>query len=326
MNCPTCQNETRKRGKDRKGNQRFYCATCFKSFLEPQAKPLAGMYLPIEKAAACIALLMEGTSLRSVERLTGIDLNTLMKLLVIVGEKCEAFLDRRIQSVPVKDVECDELWCFVQMKERTLKEKIKDGFYQDDFETVEKLGDAYTFLGFERNSKLILAWHLGRRTHEDTLAFTSKLARATSDDSFQVTTDGFSPYRYAVVRDLEHKNIDFAQLTKIYAAPRDGEARYSPPVVVDILTSTIHGNPDPARICTSIVERQNLTIRMQMRRFTRLTNAFSKKWENLKAALALFFAFFNFCRKHGGINKQTPAMAAGLTDHVWSIRELLMAL
>jgi hypothetical protein len=112
----------------------------------------------------------------------------------------------------------------------------------------------------------------------------------------------------------------------VYAAPRDGEARYSPPVVVDVITSIIHGDPASARICTSIVERQNLTIRMQMRRFTRLTNAFSKKWENLKAALALFFAFYNYCRKPGGIEKQTPAMAAGLTDHVWTVRELLMAL
>src|SRR5581483_571085 len=125
MNCPTCQNETRKRGKDRKGNQRFYCATCFKSFLEPQQKPLDGMYLPIEKAAAVIALLMEGTSLRSVERLTGISLHTLLNLLVVVGEKCEAFLHNRIQNVPVDDVECDELWCFVQMKEKTLKERLK---------------------------------------------------------------------------------------------------------------------------------------------------------------------------------------------------------
>jgi transposase-like protein/IS1 family transposase len=323
MNCPTCQTETRKRGKDRKGNQRFYCAVCFKSFIEPQNKPLDGMYLPIEKAGVCIALLMEGTSLRSVERLTGISLHTLLDLLVIVGEKCEAFLTNRIQNVPVDDVECDELWCFVQMKEKTLKERLK---HEDmEWEQIEKLGDAYTFVGFERNTKLVLAWHLGRRTAEDTHTFSKKLARATGED-FQITTDGFAPYRDAIVSNLEHKGIDFAQLTKVYAAPKEEERRYSPPVVVDIITSIIHGTPAPARICTSIVERQNLTIRMQMRRFTRLTNAFSKKWENLKAALALFFAFYNFCRKHGGIEKQTPAMASGLTDHVWSVRELLAAL
>jgi transposase-like protein/IS1 family transposase len=326
MVCHNCQIEARKHGKDRKGNQRFYCASCSKSFIAAQEKPLDNMYLPIEKAAAVIALLMEGTSLRSVERLTGISLHTLLNLLVLVGEKCEAFLERYIQNVPVRDVECDEIWCFVSMKEKTLKSKIKEGYFQDDFEMAEKLGDAYTFVGFERNSKLILAWHLGHRSAEDTLKFAKKLGRATYNDSFQVTTDGFAQYRYAIVRELERKNIDFAQLIKIYAAPREGEARYSPPVVVDTQTEIIFGNPDPSRICTSIVERQNLTIRMQMRRFTRLTNAFSKKWENLKAALALFFAFFNFCRKHGGIDKQTPAMVAGLTDHVWTIRELLMAL
>lgn len=325
MNCPTCQTETRKRGKDRKGNQRFYCASCFKSFIEPQDKPLDNMYLPIEKAIQCVQQLIEGSSLRTTERITGVSLHTLLGLLVTVGEKCERLLDDRIQNVQVKDVECDELWCFVQMKEKTLKSKITEGQFQYDFETADKLGDAYTFVGFERNTKLVLAWHLGRRTNEDTLKFAKKLGRATSDDNFQITTDGFAQYRYAIVRELEHKDIDFAQLIKIYATPEGNEHRYSPPVVVATTTEIIFGNPDPARICTSIVERQNLTIRMQMRRFTRLTNAFSKKWENLKAALALFFAYYNFCRKHGGIKKQTPAMAAGLTDHVWSIQELLTA-
>jgi transposase-like protein/IS1 family transposase len=325
MNCPTCQTESRKRGKDRKGNQRFYCASCFKSFIEPQDKPLDNMYLPLDKAVQCINLLVEGCSLRTTERITGVSLRTLLNLLILAGTKCEQLLDERIANVPVKDVECDEIWCYVGMKEKTLKTKTTAGKYQDDFELLDKLGDAYTFVGFERNSKLVLAWHLGRRTNEDTLKFAKKLGRATFDDRFQVTTDGFAQYRYAIVRELEHKDIDFAQLIKHYATPEGDERRYSPPVVVDITTEVIFGNPDPARICTSIVERQNLTIRMQMRRFTRLTNAFSKKWENLRAALALFFAFYNFCRPHSSIKKQTPAMAAGLTDHVWSIQELLTA-
>src|SRR5437868_5039809 len=216
MNCPNCQSESRKHGKDRKGNQRFYCPSCSKSFIEPQSKPLDSMYLPIGKAAVCINLLVEGMSLRSVERLTGVSLHTLLDLLVIVGAKCEAFLDSHVKNVPVDDVECDELWCFVQMKEKTLKERVK---HMDniEWEQVEKLGDAYTFVGFERNSKLVLAWHLGRRTAEDTWQFSKKLARATSNDSFQITTDGFAPYRDAIVRACESKGIDFAQLTKIYA-------------------------------------------------------------------------------------------------------------
>src|SRR6185503_4590298 len=194
----------------------------------------------------------------------------------------------------------------------------------------DKLGDAYTFVGFERNTKLILAWHLGKRSAEDTRIFTKKLARATFDEKFQATTDGFSPYRYNMVRELEHKGFDYAQLIKHYATPEGNEHRYSPPVVVATTSEVIFGEPDPGRICTSIVERQNLTIRMQMRRFTRLTNGFSKKWENLKSALALFFAYYNFCRPHSSIRtrtikKRTPAMASGLTDHVWSISELLAA-
>jgi len=222
MNCIFCQSAAKKNGKDINGNQRYRCNACTKTFSDQQDKPLGKMYLPIEKAMVCISLLMEGTSLRSVERLTGININTLMKLLVVVGQKCEAFLDSHVKNVPVDDVECDELWCFVQMKEKTLKERVK---YMDniEWEQVEKLGDAYTFVGFERNTKLVLAWHLGRRTAEDTWQFSKKLARATSNDGFQITTDGFAPYRDAIVRALEGKGIDFAQLTKVYAAPRDGE-------------------------------------------------------------------------------------------------------
>jgi transposase-like protein/IS1 family transposase len=320
MTCHNCKVEARKHGKDRKGNQRYYCPSCSKSFVDSQENILDGMYLPTETAALCIALLVEGNSLRSTERLTGVSLPTLLKLLVVAGEKCEKFLESRIKNVPVKDVEADELWCFVGCKEKTKNKK-----QWDDYELERSMGDAYTFVGFERNTKLVLAWHLGRRTFNDTWKFTKKLADATADHSFQVTTDGFASYRDTIVHELGHKQIDFAQLIKVYATPQDDSHRYSPPVVVDIISNVIHGNPDPKRICTSIVERQNLTIRMQMRRFTRLTNAFSKKWENLKAALALFFAFYNFCRPHSSIKKQTPAMASGLTDHVWSIQELLAA-
>jgi transposase-like protein/IS1 family transposase len=324
MVCHNCQIEARKHGKDRKGNQRYYCGSCSRAFIEAQDKPLDNMYLPLESAALAIALLVEGNSLRSTERLTGININTLMKLLVTAGEKCEALLSDRIKGIEVKDVECDEIWCFVQMKEKTLKAQSQKLTNQFGTDHVDKLGDAYTFVGFERHSKLVVAWHLGRRSASDTWEFCKKLARATFDENFQVTTDGFSPYKWHMIKELEHKNFDFAQLIKKYAAPEGEERRYSPPVVVGTTTDIIFGNPDPDRICTSIIERQNLTIRMQMRRFTRLTNAFSKKWENLKAAVALFFAFYNFCRPHSSIKKQTPAMAAGLTDHAWTIHELLM--
>ncbi len=287
MKCPNCQSESRKHGKDRKGNQRFYCPSCSKSFIEAQDKALEGMYLPLDKAEKAVQLLIEGCSLRSTERITGLDLNTILKLLVVVGSKCEQFLENHIKDVPVKDVECDELWCFVGMKEKT---KGKKRLQWESYEQERSIGDAYTFVAIESNTKLILTWHLGRRTFDDTWAFTKKLADATADHGFQITTDGFAPYRDTIIHELGHKQIDFAQLIKVYATSQDDEHRYSPPVVVDIITNVIYGNPNPWRICTSIVERQNLTIRMQMRRFTRLTNAFSKKRENLRAALALFFA------------------------------------
>ncbi len=327
MKCHTCNNEAKKHGTDRKGTPRYRCETCSKTFIERQDLPLEGMYLPLDKAVQCIQQLIEGSSLRSTQRITGIDINTIMKILVIAGERCEKFLENRIKDVPAKDVECDELWCFVGMKEKT---KGKKRLQWDSYEQERSMGDAYTFVAIESNTKLILTWHLGRRTFDDTWAFTKKLDTATADASFQVTTDGFAPYRDTIMHELGHKQIDFAQLIKVYATSQDEEHRYSPPVVVDTISNIISGNPNPWRICTSIVERNNLTIRMQMRRFTRLTNAFSKKRENLKWALALFFAYYNFCRPHSSVKtedvkKRTPAMASGLTDHVWSIKELLAA-
>jgi IS1 family transposase len=183
-------------------------------------------------------------------------------------------------------------------------------------------GDAYTFVAIERNTKLILTWHLGRRTAGDTEAFTEKLNEATAG-RFQLTTDGFKGYIGAVDYSLGTR-VDFAQLVKVYASPRDGEQRYSPAEVVEAVPVPRIGNPDFSRICTSHIERQNLTMRMHIRRLTRLTNAFSKKWENLKAALAVYFCWYNFCRIHQTL-RTTPAMAAGLTGTVWSLRQMIEA-
>jgi IS1 family transposase len=203
------------------------------------------------------------------------------------------------------------MWGFVAMKE-----KAKGNLYK----AADTLGDAYTYVAMERNSKLILAWHLGKRNKQDTLAFILKLRRATAG-KFQLTTDGWPSYPDAIER-VFGSEIDYAQLVKVYAASRDGEQRYSPAEVVDVEVVPRAGMPDYERICTSHIERQNLTMRMQIRRLTRLTNAFSKKWENLQAAVALHFAYYNFCRVHSSL-RVTPAMEAGLTDHVWTIAELL---
>lgn len=313
MTCHNCQIEAKKFGKDRKGNQRFKCNTCKKTFQEPKEKPLGAMYLPLDKAVLCLQLLVEGNSLRSTERITGVSLHTLLDLLILVGEKCERLLNDKIKGLPVRDVQADEMWGYVGMKEKT-----KKAYGVDD----DTLGDAYTFVAIERHTKLVIAWHLGRRNVRDTVAFTEKIYEAT-EGRFQLTTDGFAAYPDAVAYSLGTR-VDFAQLIKIYGQQPQGggEHRYSPAEVVEALPKPMWGNPVPDRISTSYVERQNLTMRMMMRRLTRLTNAFSKKWENLRAALALHFAYYNFCRIHKTI-RCTPAMEAGITKSVWTLKDLL---
>lgn len=255
--------------------------------------------------------MLEGNSIRSTERITGLDRTTIARLLVLAGERCEKLLADTIQNLHVRDVEADEIWGFVGMKERA-----KANLYN----AADTLEDAYTYVAMERNSKLILAWHLGKRNKQDTLAFIVKLRRAT-EGKFQLTTDGWPSYPDAVERVLG-SDIHYAQLVKVYAASRDGEQRYSPAEVVDVEVVPRAGMPEYERICTSHIERQNLTMRMQIRRLTRLTNAFSKKWENLRAAVALHFAYYNFCRVHSSL-RVTPAMEAGITDHVWTIEDLV---
>lgn len=214
----------------------------------------------------------------------------------------------------MRDVQADEIWAYVKMKEKT---KVRRGIGDNE------IGDAYTFVGIERHTKLVLAWHLGRRDYADTFEFTEKLYRATGTH-YQLTTDGFKPYINAVVHSLGARNVDFAQLIKVYAHPNPDEHNYSPPKVIKTVSVEVYGTPDSDRICTSHVERANLTMRMQMRRFTRLTNGFSKKWENLKAMLALYFAYYNFCRVHSTI-RVTPAMESGLTNRIWTLKELISA-
>jgi IS1 family transposase/transposase-like protein len=311
MTCHDCKSLARKFGKNKQGKQRFYCNTCRRAFIERQETLRDDLRLPLDRALQCLHMLLEGCSLRSVSRLTGVHKQTIMDMLVIAGERCEKLMRDRIKGVAVKDVEADEIWGFVGCKNR---HKLYKGI------TDPKLGDAYTFVGIERNTKLILAWHLGERGMEDTEAFTEKLNEATSG-YFQLTTDGFRPYENAVSYSLGTR-VDYAMLIKVYAANPDGEQKYSPPVVIETATKIMIGDPDPSRICTSIVERSNLSIRTSVRRLTRLTNAFSKKWEHLKAMLALYFAYYNFCRIHSSI-RCTPAMESGITSHVWELRDLV---
>ena len=270
------------------------------------------MYLPVEKAELVLRLLLEGNSVSSVERITEVHHTTIFKLLVLAGEKCERLLGKKIRNLPVKDVQADEIWSFIGKKE-------KARMPGDD----PNLGDAYCFVGIERHSKLVLNFALGRRNQATTDIFIEGLRLATGAQNFQITTDGFQPYVSAIENTLSDR-VNFAQLIKVYRASVADEARYSPAEVVSTERVPVIGDPDPKRICTSHVERQNLSMRMGIRRFTRLTNAFSKKWENHWAALALWFGFYNFCRVHKTL-RVTPAMQAKIADHVWSVRELLEA-
>jgi IS1 family transposase len=268
------------------------------------------MTVPIDKALLALQLLIEGTSVRSTERITGLHRDTILRVLVVAGQKCEALLGPLIINVPVKDVQLDEIWGFVRKKEKALEPGDDPNF-----------GDAYTFVAIERHTKLVLNFALGKRNQATTDIFVEGLRGATASQNFQVTSDGFIPYVSAIDTTLSDR-VDFAQLIKVYRATPEGERRYSPAEVVSTEVVPVLGNPERERICTSHIERQNLTMRMQIRRLTRLTNGFSKKWENLWAALCLHFAYYNFCRVHRTI-RVTPAMEAGLTDRVWTLAELL---
>ena len=310
MTCEACNVNCQRFGKHRNGLSRFRCPNCKKTCTEAHSRVLDSMYIPQDKAVLALKLLLEGNSLRSTERITDLNINTLMSLLVKAGDRCQTLMISKIHDLKVQDVEADEIWGFVGKKE---------GHKSDD--DGAEVGDAYMFVGMERSTKLVLAYHLGKRTAKATDAFIGKLAYATSKDRFQLTTDGFQPY-ISAVKMLLRDRVDFAQLIKVYGAPRDGEQRYSPATVVDSVPVEIMGRPVMDKICTSHIERQNLSIRMGMRRMTRLTNGFSKKWENLEFAYALWFAYYNFCRVHKTL-RVTPAMEAGIENHVWTIAELI---
>ena len=318
MTCHNCKIEAVKAGKGRKGVQRYKCQQCKRRFTEQRDKLFGNMYLSEEKALLVLHMLVEGTSIRSIERLLDIQKKTIVSLLLFAGERCEQLMDRMMRKVKVSDLQLDETWTFVRMKEKT---KTRKGL------TSDHLGDAYCFVAFERDSKLIPAWHLGRRTAIDTAAFTEKIFKAVdgTKGKIQITTDGFDAYPDALNESLGTRS-SYAQLVKVYQAltPEEDDHKYSPSKIKEATATEFWGNPDAERICTSHVERQNLNFRTAMRRYTRLTIGFSKKWENLKAALALYFAYYNFCRIHSSI-RCTPAMEAGITKSVWTLKDLLTA-
>jgi transposase-like protein/IS1 family transposase len=294
--------------------QRWKCQQCGKRFADAQEKVLEGeTRLPKEKVLLILHLLVEGNSIRSAARIADVEKRTVINLMLTAGEHCERLLETHIRNVKVTDVQADEIWTFVQKKE---------GHKRPSEASAREIGDAYTFIGIERHTKLILAWHLGKRDQVATDDFISKLRTATADSRFQISTDGFRPYIYAIDSGLSDR-VDYSQVVKLYGKPEDGrEARYSPGEVTEIKKTPVLGNPDMKRSCTSHIERQNGSLRQWCKRLTRLTYAFSKKWENLQSALALHFAYYNFVRIHSAL-RVTPAMAAGVTDRTWSLEDLI---
>ena len=234
----------------------------------------------------------------------------MLRALVLAGERCERVLDSAIHDVHAEQIQADEIWSFVYCKQKHVK--------GDD----SVIGDQYTWVALDRQSKLVLSYKIGKRTATNAYHFISNLAQRIHG-RIQLTTDGFVPY-VGAVKDIFGADIDFAQLVKIYAGNEADRERYSPSECIGAVPKVITGDPDPEMVCTSHVERSNLSMRTFLRRMTRLCLGFSKKLENLKAAVALYFAWYNFVRVHGTL-RVTPAMEAGLTDHVWTLEELLTA-
>jgi IS1 family transposase len=273
--------------------------------------------LSTERRAAIVRALVEGNSIRATARMTGTSKNTVLKLLVDLGELCSVYQDHKLRNIAAKRVQCDEIWSFAGAKQKQV-----DG-------GAKGAGDVWTWTAMDADSKLMICWLVGQRSAWFARTFIADLAGRLAN-RVQLSTDGLNFYRAAVEAAFKWDGVDYAMLVKSYESPTEaGQGRYSPPVCVAAEKVWVMGSPDYDHVSTSYVERQNLTMRMGMRRFTRLTNAFSKKVANHAHAVALHFMHYNFCRAHTTLTKAhphryptTPAMAAGLTDHVWTVEEV----
>jgi len=271
--------------------------------------------LSLDRQAQVIKVLCEGNSIRSTARITGTAINTVVKLLKEVGLACLDYQDRVMHELTCNKLQCDEIWSFVYSKAKNVPEEHSGKF---------GYGDVWTFTAIDADTKIVPSWYVGLRTADCAFDFISDL-KARLANRVQLTTDGHKMYLEAVEA-VFGSEIDYAQLVKLYGQELEAEKRYSPAKCLGAEKQVIQGNPDKRAISTSYVERQNLTMRMSMRRFTRLTNAFSKKIDNHILALALYFMHYNFVRPHKSLANpypRTPAMAAGLTNHIWTIEEII---
>src|SRR5450830_1447628 len=268
--------------------------------------------LPVAKRVQILSMLVEGSSLRSISRVCGVSINTVTKLLVDAGTVCAAFHAANVKDVKAKRIQCDEIWSFCYAKNKNVPTaKRKDVAY----------GDVWTWTGLDADSKLIVSWMVGGRDSDYAMGLMDDL-RSRLANRVQLTCDGHKAYLEAV-EGAFGGDVDYAMLVKIFgASPESMKGRYSPAECTGIRKERIEGNPDPKHVSTSYAERQNLTMRMHMRRFTRLTNAFSKKFENHMHMVALYTVWYNFVKQHKTLKGISPAMAAGLSETLWSMTDL----
>jgi IS1 family transposase len=267
--------------------------------------------LSIERKTQVISALIEGNSIRATSRMTGVAKGTILRLLAEVGSACAKYQDEHLRNLPCKRIQCDEIWSFCYAKEKNVPSKMRGQF---------GFGDIWTWTAICADTKIVPSFFVGLRDAGCAYHFMNDLAGRLKN-RVQLTTDGHKAYLTAV-EEAFGADIDYAMLMKLFGASSDKDGRYSPPECTGTVVNEVAGNPDPKYISTSYAERQNLTMRMSMRRFTRLTNGFSKKVENLMYAVALHFMYYNFARIHQTL-RVTPAMEAGLTDHVWTIEEMI---
>jgi len=270
--------------------------------------------LSTQERAQIVSALVEGNSLRAISRMTGASKVTILKLLADLGKACAEYQEKALRNLTCKRIQCDELWSFCYAKDKNVPEEKRGQF---------GFGDVWTWVALCADTKLVVTWAIGTRGAGTAYEFMHDLA-ARLANRVQLTTDGHRVYLQAV-ESAFGSEIDYAMLVKLYGNDRESEARYSPAECIGCRSVAITGSPKAADISTSFVERQNLTMRMQMRRFTRLTNGFSKKIENHGHAIALHYMHYNFCRIHQTL-RVTPAMEAGISDHVWSIEEVVALL
>jgi IS1 family transposase len=266
--------------------------------------------LPMDKQVQTISALAEGMSIRAIERMTDIHRDTIMRLGVRVGEGCQRMMDEKMRGISSKSIQIDEIWGFIGKKQKNVKET-----------ESSELGDVWTFIAIDADTKLVPCFRVGKRTSDHANAFVSDIA-SRMKNRIQLSSDSLKAYTQAVELGFGCE-VDYGQLIKVYATGDDSySGKYSPGEVIEVKRTTIMGMPDVSKISTSYIESQNLTVRMHCRRLTRLTNAFSKKLTNFKAAIGLHYGYYNFVKRHTSL-RMTPAMAAGIEKSFWSVGDLI---